>query len=161
MSIYAVGTNVVMSTWALGEVTNWENCSGLLPDFRTRLNRYHHWIILYYAGRWGWGGGVLSKTNPTEEKLGNWAVVQTCECNCRTVTKESYFGNTAGRLNSQSHNEGVYEKRFLAIGKSTVLFNSLATGLNICILVYPLYEMWTFYKQNEMTLWNTQHLVKK
>ena len=158
MSIYAVGTNVVMSTWALGEVTNWENCSGLLPDFRTWLNRYHHWIILYYAVG---GGDVLSKTNPTEEKLGNWAVVQTRECNCRTVTKESYFGNTAGHLNFQTHNEGVYEKRFLAKGKSTVLFNSLAAGLDIYILVYPLYEMWTFYKQNEMTLWNTQHLVKK
>ena len=47
----------------------------------------------------------------------------------------------AGLSNFQTQTEGVYEKRFLAKGKSTVLFNSLATGLDIYILVYPLYEM--------------------
>jgi hypothetical protein len=113
---------------------------------------------LYYALG---GGGVLSKTNPTQEKLANWAVVQIWECSGRTVTKENYFGNTAGPLNFRTHTEGVYEKRFLAKGMSTVLFNSLAAGLVIYILVYPLYEMRTFDKQNEITLRNTQHLVKK
>ena len=42
---------------------------------------------------------------------------------------------------SQTHTEGVYEKRFLAKGMSTVLFNYLAAGPDIYILVYPLYEM--------------------
>jgi len=55
------------------------------------------------------GGGVLSKTKPTEETLANWTVVLTHECNFRTVTKEGYFGNTAGPLNFQTHIEGVYE----------------------------------------------------
>ena len=90
----------------------------------------------YYAG---WGD-ALSKTNPTEEKLTNWAVVQTLGVT-RTVTKEIYFGNTVGPLNFQTHTEGVYEKRFLAKGMSTMLFNYLAVGLDIYILVYPLYEM--------------------
>lgn len=85
--------------------------------------------------------GGLSKTSPTGEKLANWAVFHTRECNCRTITKESYFGNTAGPLNFQTHTEGVHEKRFLAKGMSTVLFNYLAAGLDIYILVYPIYEM--------------------
>jgi len=68
-------------------------------------------------------------------------VVQTHECNFRTITKESYFGNSAGPLNFQTHTEGVYEKKFLAVGMSTVLFSSLVAGLDIYILVYPLYEV--------------------
>jgi hypothetical protein len=89
------------------------------------LRGYHHLIILHYAGR------VLSKTNPAEEKLSKLAVVQTHEFSCRTVTKENYFAYTAGPLNFQTHTEEACEKRFLAKGMLTILFNSLATGLDI------------------------------